>query len=100
MQKTRIGIALATAAMLLSLSVGSVAAGEVTGTGEPTPVKSWVAKSICAFSGLNDREVGGGRSSRGCSPSARSFGPSDRLAASRATSATPRARRTEAISRQ
>jgi hypothetical protein len=29
-------------------------AGEVTGTGESTPIRSGTANSICAYSGLND----------------------------------------------
>lgn len=29
-------------------------AGEITGTGESTPIRSGVASSICAYSGLND----------------------------------------------
>ena len=32
----------------------SAFAGEVTGTGESTPIRSGVAASECAFSGLND----------------------------------------------
>jgi hypothetical protein len=44
-----------------SLGVGVAGAGEVTGppgadgfaTGKPTPIAGYVAKSICAFSGLN-----------------------------------------------
>lgn len=58
--RKRIVLALGAATLLLSLSVGSVLAGEVTGTGKPTPVKEGVAKSICAFSGLNDRVEGEG----------------------------------------
>lgn len=33
-------------------------AGEVTGNGDPTPVKGHVASSICSFSGLNDDGLG------------------------------------------
>ncbi|MES2905400.1 MAG: hypothetical protein V4696_14545 [Pseudomonadota bacterium] len=33
-------------------------AGEVTGTGESTPIRNGVANSICAFSGLNDDGAG------------------------------------------
>ena len=54
----RLGKALGAALLLLSVSAGSVLAGEVTGTGEPTPVKGFVANSICAFSGLNDHPEG------------------------------------------
>ena len=33
-------------------------AGEVTGTGESTPVRSGAANSVCAYSGLNDDGAG------------------------------------------
>ncbi|RST29921.1 hypothetical protein HMF7854_03090 [Sphingomonas ginkgonis] len=33
-------------------------AGEVTGTGSPTPIDSFRAHSLCAFSGLNDDGLG------------------------------------------
>ena len=59
--KSRFTLAIGTATLLVSLSVGSVLAGEVTGTGDPTPVKSYVMNSICAFSGLNDGEPPEGR---------------------------------------
>ena len=36
---------------------GSAFAGEVTGNGRETPIKSGVAKSACAFSGLEDGET-------------------------------------------
>ena len=36
--------------------MGPASAGEITGTGESTPIRSGVASSICAFSGLNDFE--------------------------------------------
>jgi hypothetical protein len=53
--------ALGAALLLLAISTGGVLAGEVTGNGDPTPIKErFVAKSICAFSGLNDRTVGEG----------------------------------------
>lgn len=35
-------------------------AGEVTGNGKPTPIKSYQAGSICSFSGQNDDPTGGG----------------------------------------
>jgi hypothetical protein len=41
------------AAMLLGLGTGAHA-GEITGTGEDTPIRDYTANSICAFSGLND----------------------------------------------
>ena len=53
-KKSRLGLALSAAALLVSLSATSVLAGEITGTGEPTPIKEGTANSICAFSGLND----------------------------------------------
>jgi hypothetical protein len=49
----RIGRALGAALLLLSLSAGSVLAGELTGTGEPTAGPA-NANSIFVFSGLND----------------------------------------------
>jgi hypothetical protein len=54
----RLGRALGAALLMLSVSAGAVLAGEVTGTGEPTPIKSGQANSICAFSGLNDHPEG------------------------------------------
>ena len=40
----------------LAALIGAVpsSAGELTGTGSPTPVDSYQANSICSFSGLND----------------------------------------------
>jgi hypothetical protein len=36
-------------------SLGTAAhAGEITGNGKDTPIRSYTARSICAFSGLND----------------------------------------------
>lgn len=44
---------------IVALVVGTPAlAGEVTGTGESTPIRSGVAQSICAYSGLNDDGLG------------------------------------------
>lgn len=59
--KSRFTLAVAAAALLVSLSVGSALAGEVTGNGDPTPVSGYVMNSICAFSGLNDGEPPEGR---------------------------------------
>jgi hypothetical protein len=39
----------------MGLSAGPTFAGEITGTGEPTPIRDR-AQSECAFSGLNDDE--------------------------------------------
>jgi hypothetical protein len=60
-KRTKFGLAFGTAALLVSLSVGSVLAGEITGNGDPTPVKSYVMNSICAFSGHNDGHPPPGR---------------------------------------
>lgn len=50
------------ATVILSLTAmlaGSPAfAGEITGTGEYTPVHGHIASSICSFSGLNDDASG------------------------------------------
>ncbi len=61
-KKSRLGLALGTAALLVTLSAGSVLAGEVTGNGKPTPIgvpgefDPPHANSICSFSGQNDGE--------------------------------------------
>lgn len=40
---------------LLGLGAGAASAGEITGNGKETPIKTrYVAASECAFSGLND----------------------------------------------
>jgi hypothetical protein len=44
----------------VGVSAGSAFAGEVTGNGDETPIRH-VARSICAFSGLNDGEPPPGR---------------------------------------
>lgn len=59
--RRRFTLAIASALVLLGLTVGSALAGEVTGNGDPTPVKEYRMKSICAFSGLNDGEPPEGR---------------------------------------
>lgn len=61
MVKSRIGVAIGSAMLLIALSAGSVLAGEVTGKGDPTPVAGYVMNSICAFSGQNDGEPPAGR---------------------------------------
>lgn len=38
---------------------GTAFAGEVTGNGDSTPIRSGVAASVCAFSGLEDGTPGG-----------------------------------------
>jgi len=45
------------ATVTLCLAAPAIA-GEVTGTGEYTPVNGYVASSICSFSGLNDDGAG------------------------------------------
>jgi hypothetical protein len=52
--------AFAAAALLISISASSALAGEITGNGKPTPIKSFRAHSICSFSGQNDRTVNEG----------------------------------------
>ena len=52
--------ALGAALLLICLTAGSAFAGEITGSGKPTPIKSFRAHSICSFSGLNDRTQGEG----------------------------------------
>ena len=67
--KSRLTLAVATGALLVSLSVGSVLAGEVTGPpgkGGHTPIGAAPdndphASSICSFSGLGDGEDEPGR---------------------------------------
>src|SRR3989304_3699176 len=55
---TRFGIAVSTAAVVLSLSAGAALAGEITGTGKS--LEPLHANSICAYSGLNDDPTGAG----------------------------------------
>jgi hypothetical protein len=57
---SRLVRALVAAIVLISLSAGAALAGEITGSGKPTPIKEFRAKSICSFSGLNDRVQGEG----------------------------------------
>lgn len=45
------------AATSLCLAAPAIA-GEVTGNGDSTPVRSHIAASICSFSGLNDDGLG------------------------------------------
>jgi hypothetical protein len=45
------------AAALAALSAAPAFAGEITGTGESTPIRSGVAASECAFSGLDDPDA-------------------------------------------
>lgn len=41
---------------MLALNATGAYAGEITGNGKDTPIRSGVASSACAFSGLNDFE--------------------------------------------
>lgn len=51
----------AIATATLTFGAGTAFAGEVTGNGDQTPVKTrGVAASICAFSGLEDNPFGPG----------------------------------------
>jgi hypothetical protein len=59
--KSRIGVAIGSAMLLIALGAGSVLAGEVTGNGDPTPVNGYIMNSICAFSGQNDGNPPPGR---------------------------------------
>ena len=52
MRRVLLGAALG-AAMVVG-TTGTAFAGEVTGTGELTPINGFRAGSICSFSGLND----------------------------------------------
>jgi len=46
--------AAALAAAIVVVTGGVASAGEITGNGKPTPINSFRAGSICAFSGQND----------------------------------------------
>lgn len=52
----RLGLAVSVTAVVLSLSAGAVLAGEITGTGKS--LEPLHAKSVCAYSGLNDDPTG------------------------------------------
>jgi hypothetical protein len=52
----RFGVAVSAAAIVLSLTAGAALAGEITGTGKT--LEPLHAKSICAYSGLNDDPTG------------------------------------------
>jgi len=54
MSKRRLLAVAVCAAAIPGLSAGSAFAGEVTGNGKDTPIRDGVAKSECAFSGLDD----------------------------------------------
>jgi hypothetical protein len=74
----RILQALSVALLLLSLSAGSVLAGEQTGKGEPTAGPA-NANSICVFSGQNDDPTGIDVEANGPPGRTQSFGQEVRL---------------------
>jgi len=46
-------------AAITALTASPAFAGEITGNGKPTPIKTrGTASSLCAFSGLNDQQQG------------------------------------------
>jgi len=53
-----LGVALTTGALVVSLGVGAVLAGEVTGSGKKIDQNQ--GRSWCSFSGLNDKLPGEG----------------------------------------
>jgi hypothetical protein len=53
---TRLGLSVSAAALALSLTAGAALAGEITGTGRS--LEPLHARSICAYSGLNDDPTG------------------------------------------
>ena len=58
--KTRLGLAFGSSLLILAVSIGAVAAGEVTGNGKSLKIEDskWGtglhSRSFCAFSGQND----------------------------------------------
>ncbi|MFL5770198.1 MAG: hypothetical protein ACJ765_08970 [Chloroflexota bacterium] len=69
----RFGLAVSVTAIVLSLSAGSVFAGEVTGSGKKIDQNQ--GKSWCSFSGLNDKLEGEGPTG----PQAQSYGQDVKL---------------------
>ena len=51
---TRLVLLAALMVMAMALGANAAIAGEVNGRGEPTPIQSYQAGSICSFSGQND----------------------------------------------
>lgn len=51
----RLGVAISSVAVVLSLGAGAVLAGEITGNGKS--LQPMHGKSVCAFSGLNDERT-------------------------------------------
>jgi hypothetical protein len=63
----------AIAVMALGIAIGlasssTASAGEITGNGKDTPIRSYKAASICSFSGLNDEYQAGESDFRTQSP--------------------------------
>lgn len=50
----RMALALGAGVLTLSLGAGTALAGEITGNGKSTPIRTYLMSSICAFSGYND----------------------------------------------
>lgn len=69
----RIGLAVSVTAIVLSLTAGSVFAGEVTGSGKRENQNQ--GRSWCSFSGLNDKLEGEGP----VEPQAQSYGQDVKL---------------------
>jgi hypothetical protein len=57
MRKKSLLAAALCATAVAGLNAGSAFAGEITGTGESTPIRNGVAASECAFSGLDDPDA-------------------------------------------
>jgi hypothetical protein len=57
MRKIRLRFAVGACAVVAGIGAASATAGERTGTGQVTPIASYTAGSICAFSGLEDYET-------------------------------------------
>jgi hypothetical protein len=55
--RKRLFAATACAVTVTALGAGPAIAGEITGTGESTPIRNGVAASECAFSGLDDPDA-------------------------------------------
>lgn len=57
MRKTLATLVVTLAALgTIGATAGTASAGEITGSGNPTPVNSYNANSFCAFSGLDDMD--------------------------------------------
>ena len=63
------------AAAVTGLSAGPALAGEITGNGKSTPIRSGVAASECAFSGLDDPDADEFTHTQSFGQLVRMFGP-------------------------